>query len=109
MMTYSMVVIRHTDFEAAGLKFKEEKYGRKVSFHDPSVAQNVMLPWAMAGKFSVPDDKYHKELKDRAFLNYPISAGDFSDVLRSVDERLGAPEFRKEMGMPKDLNYMKNT
>ena len=44
--------------------------------------------------------------KDRAFLNYPISAGDFSDFLREIDERLGSPEFRAEMGMPKTLNYI---
>ena len=55
-MTYIMVVIKHTDFEAASLILKQEKYGRTTSFHDPKAVQCIMLPWAMAGKFSVPDD-----------------------------------------------------
>ena len=45
-------------------------------------------------------------LKDRALLNYPISAGDVSDFLREIDERPGSPEFRAEMGMPETLNYI---
>ena len=82
------------------LKFEEWTYGRKMMFRNLVGTTYIQYPWLKCSRFVVPDDKFCKEVKERACIRLPIPAGSESvGYLSRLDDFLDSNEFRDKYGL----------
>ena len=97
---YIKVTVKCLDYDIKTLRFEERTYGRKMAFRNAVGTTYIQDPWLKRTRFVVPDDKFCKEVKERACIRLPIPAGsEFVGYLSKLDDFLDSKEFRDKYGL----------
>ena len=88
-----------SEYEVKTLQLEEKTYGKMMTFRNAIGKTYIQYPWIKCSRFVVPDDKFCKEVKERACVRMPTpSDPEFVSYLNKLDDYLTARSSRANTG-----------